>query len=93
MLCFDNDTRGEGAPRLQKLGMSKLSGQTSVIHLCMVQLKPEKKQTENLRSTYGLNDLLQVSAGRVKVLQLLSKYSDIYRQSAPSKSYILHHPD
>jgi len=31
--------------------MSELSGQTSVIHLCMVQLKPENKQTENLRST------------------------------------------
>lgn len=52
--------------------MSELSGQTSVIHLCMVQLKPENKQTENLRSTYGLNDLLQLSASRVKVLQLWS---------------------
>jgi len=39
----------------------------------MVQLKPENKRTENLRSTYGLNDLLQLSASRVKVLQLLSK--------------------
>lgn len=59
--------------------MSELSGQTSVIHLCMVQLKPENKQTENLRSTYGLKDLLQLSASsRVKVPQLLFKYSDIY---------------
>jgi len=59
----------------------------------MVQLKPKNKQTENLRSTYGLNDLLQLSASSVKVLQLLSKYSDIYRQSPHSKSYILDHPD
>jgi len=73
--------------------MSELSGQTSVIHFCMVQTKPENKQTQNLRSMYGLNDLLQSSASRMKVLQLLSKYSDIYRQSAPSKSYILDHPD
>jgi len=39
----------------------------------MVQTKPENKQTENLRSMYGLNDLLQSSASRMKDLQLLSK--------------------
>jgi hypothetical protein len=59
----------------------------------MAQLTPENKQTTNLSSTYGLNDLLQFSASRVKVLKLLSKYSEFYRQSVPSKLYTLDHPD